>query len=350
MEKNKGIIASSMCFAIMILGILVSGCLGPGGGGGGGTGDKTPPHVSTVNPAQSATGVELTLDKIQVAFDEAMVMTSEKYSITVNGSFFDYTLQWPDNRTLNILPDSLPADTTIRITLDNYYFKDLAGNQLLDDYTWSFKTRQFNIIIQNDQAFPKSSGYYEIIGEVVSQETKGIVAYQFWPDEKGSDMAALKFDVSYYDSGGKLVISDFCLTADIIAFKFGEKIPFRCLESDPNNKINSYMIVINSTWSSLYQVPSPYQLSVNNVQASHTITGDYKITGSLQNPGNKNFDPNRLHVIAIYYESNGKVHEYGDWQNSYIISAGASSDFEITISDILLQIKSNYVIVSLIYP
>ena len=344
-------VAYVLVIAILIaVGITCSGCLGPGGGGGGGgTGDKTPPHVSSVNPAQSATGVELALDKIQVVFDEAMVMTTDNLSVLISGGFFDYTLKWSDNRTFNVLPTSLPADTTISITLYNSEFKDLAGNQLTNNYVWSFKTRPCYVQIQNDQGTENSIGY-QIVGEILNQETKGIVAYEFWSTEKGSDMPAVALDIKYFDSSGNVIIKDSCYPADVIAFKFGDRIPFKCYESDPSNKIKSYAISFTNNWSSLYQVSSPYQLSINNVQASHTVTGDYEVTGSLQNPGNKNFDPNNLHVIVICYESNGKVHDYGDWQNSYIIYAGASSNFDITVSDILLQIKSNYVIVGLIYP
>jgi hypothetical protein len=112
------------------------------------TSDTTPPTISTVEPADEATGVGAT-SNVQAAFSEAM------NSSTIDGSTFtlakqDFTAPVaaqvtydPVSKKAMLDPESdLEADATYTATLKGGVggVKDDAGNPLAEDETWSFTT------------------------------------------------------------------------------------------------------------------------------------------------------------------------------------------------------------------
>src|SRR5215211_5874308 len=112
------------------------------------TGDTTPPTLSTVFPANNATGVGLTIN-VEATFSEAMNAS------TINGSTFTLTsagtttpvaaqvsyASATNQATLDPSTDLAPGTTyTATIKGGNKGVKDLAGNPLRSNNTWSFTT------------------------------------------------------------------------------------------------------------------------------------------------------------------------------------------------------------------
>ena len=112
------------------------------------TSDATPPTISTVEPADGATGTEAT-SNVEAAFSEAI------NSSTIDGSTFTLAKQGsatpvaaqvtydPVSEKATLDPDAgLEADATYTATLKGGAggVKDAAGNPLAEDETWSFAT------------------------------------------------------------------------------------------------------------------------------------------------------------------------------------------------------------------
>jgi hypothetical protein len=110
--------------------------------------DATPPTISTVEPADEATGVGAT-SNVEAAFSEAM------NSSTIDGSTFTLTMQDstapvaaqvtydPVSKKAMLDPEEdLEVDTTYTATLKGGVdgVKDDAGNPLAEDEAWSFTT------------------------------------------------------------------------------------------------------------------------------------------------------------------------------------------------------------------
>lgn len=128
-------------FLSLFIFIILSGC--GGGGSSGGRTDTTPPTVVSTNPSPDEIGV--TSITISVTFSEAMSKS------TINTTTF---IVKKDNRTIigkvtysdsekkaTFTPSSnLSPLSTYTVTIVTGV-KDLAGNAMASNYTWSFTTR-----------------------------------------------------------------------------------------------------------------------------------------------------------------------------------------------------------------
>lgn len=108
--------------------------------------DTTPPTVLTTSPTNGATGVAVNTN-ILVTFDEAMdsstIVASPVFLISLpgRGYFVDRNITY-DSATYTATIDpplDFPYNTTITMTVAATV-KDLAGNQMVSPYTWSFTT------------------------------------------------------------------------------------------------------------------------------------------------------------------------------------------------------------------
>ena len=109
--------------------------------------DTTPPTVSSVTPINGATGV-LSLDQLTVAFSEAMDATSIS-TATIElrdpaSNLVTATVAYNSSSyTATLAPSaSLAKNTTYtaRVKSGTAGVKDVAGNPLATDYTWTFAT------------------------------------------------------------------------------------------------------------------------------------------------------------------------------------------------------------------
>jgi len=131
--------------AMVLSGIVLSGC---GGGGGDGpstapAGDMAPPTVSSTNPSNGATGVTLN-SSVSATFSEAMTnstLTTATFTLvpTSGGAAVAATVDVSGNTaTFTPLAD-LAASTQYTATVTTGA-KDAAGNALAANFIWSFTT------------------------------------------------------------------------------------------------------------------------------------------------------------------------------------------------------------------
>jgi Bacterial Ig-like domain/RTX calcium-binding nonapeptide repeat (4 copies) len=110
--------------------------------------DTTPPTVNTTSPVDNATGTDSTAN-VSATFSEQMdpgTLTTSTFTLTKQGTTsplaatvgYDLT---NNNATLNPSSD-LEANSTYTVTIKggSEGVKDLAGNALEQDYSWSFTT------------------------------------------------------------------------------------------------------------------------------------------------------------------------------------------------------------------
>ncbi len=112
------------------------------------SGDTTPPTVSTVYPANNATGVGLTIN-VEATFSEAMnasTINDSTFTLTTAGTTTPVAAQISyssatNQATLDPNTDLAPGTTyTATVKGGNKGVKDLAGNWLRSNSTWSFTT------------------------------------------------------------------------------------------------------------------------------------------------------------------------------------------------------------------
>jgi hypothetical protein len=153
---NRFIARQTCLLFILILCVLfIAGC-GGGGEGAGETGhwlpgnsDTTAPRVTAVVPLNKATGVARNLKKVTAAFSEAMdsaTLTTASFTLAcpagtpvTGGGAVTYVAA---SRVATLpLPTAtnLPASTVCTATVTTGA-KDLAGNPLAANYTWTFTT------------------------------------------------------------------------------------------------------------------------------------------------------------------------------------------------------------------
>jgi hypothetical protein len=107
---------------------------------GGGTPDTTPPTVSSTNPSNNATGVS-TGATISVTFSEAMSAVSiNATTFTVSGATGSVSSSGA-NATFTPSGALLPSTTYTATVLGGASgVKDVAGNPLASNFTWTFTT------------------------------------------------------------------------------------------------------------------------------------------------------------------------------------------------------------------
>jgi peptidoglycan-N-acetylglucosamine deacetylase len=112
------------------------------------TGDKTPPTVSTVAPANNATGVAV-VSNVEATFSEAMnasTINTSTFTLVKTGTTTPVAAQVSydpatTKATLDPQADLDPGATyTATVKGGKKGVKDLAGNGLRSDSTWSFTT------------------------------------------------------------------------------------------------------------------------------------------------------------------------------------------------------------------
>jgi Bacterial Ig-like domain len=143
---------------VMLFSTVIAAC--GGGGGGGGGGDTTAPTVSSVSPANNATGVALN-STITATFSEAMTAsTLNATTFTLNNGAtcaVTYT-----GTTATCTPTaSLTASTTYIATISTAA-KDLAGNALAAAKTWTFTTGTATTITGTAAAGAPVIGYVSV--------------------------------------------------------------------------------------------------------------------------------------------------------------------------------------------
>ncbi len=124
-------------------GIAVLGMLSIiGSGGGSSTPDTTPPTVSATNPADAATGVFVE-NAISITFSETMnAATINATTFTLEDSVHTPVLASVSyaGNTATLTPINPLAQNTVYTATVTTGAKDLAGNALAADHSWSFTT------------------------------------------------------------------------------------------------------------------------------------------------------------------------------------------------------------------
>ena len=106
--------------------------------------DLTPPTVTSVNPFAGASGV-LTSTNVLVTFNEAMdpatITSSNVFVRTPTSTVVPATLSYTaSTNTATIVPTSALAYSTTYTGVVKAAVKDLAGNAMAADFTWTFTT------------------------------------------------------------------------------------------------------------------------------------------------------------------------------------------------------------------
>jgi hypothetical protein len=139
---NFNILAAG--FAVILLSLAIGGCSDDKKSGGGSSKDKTAPTVTSVHPAADATDVALNT-VILARFSEAMqtaTITGENFAVTSAASTPVPGLVSYDesNFVASFLPSTALTASTVYTATVTTGVKDLAGNALASNYTWSFTT------------------------------------------------------------------------------------------------------------------------------------------------------------------------------------------------------------------
>ncbi len=105
--------------------------------------DKSPPVVSSATPANGATDVPINA-KIAVTFSKAMdpvTVTATTFTLKQVDVALDGTVTYGDaGTTATFVPSAeLPSNATLTVTIATGA-RDLAGNALVNPYTWTFTT------------------------------------------------------------------------------------------------------------------------------------------------------------------------------------------------------------------
>ena len=144
MNKFGSLFKLLMWFMALLLAAFVAGCGSGGGNGEAGAGPGpagTTPTVSSTTPDDLATGVAINRN-IAASFSEAMdaaTITTATFTLTQGGTPVPATVTYAGTvATLNPT-DNLAGDSVFTATITTGA-KDLAGNALAVDKTWSFTT------------------------------------------------------------------------------------------------------------------------------------------------------------------------------------------------------------------
>jgi hypothetical protein len=147
MKKFK-LLQACLAFVLLILSVFsITGCGSNSGHwlGGPFEADTTPPQMSSTSPANGATGVA-TNSAISITFNEAMdpsTITTSTLMVTGPGEVpVPGTVTYSGTTAVFHPTSALAPDTEYAATITTGA-KDLAGNSLVSDYTWTFTTGAF---------------------------------------------------------------------------------------------------------------------------------------------------------------------------------------------------------------
>ncbi|MHA7239780.1 CBM96 family carbohydrate-binding protein [Arthrobacter sp. TMS1-12-1] len=115
----------------------------PSGGSGGSTGDTTAPTVTATSPAANATGVAVNSNVTGTFSEQVTSVTSTTFTLTGPGTTPVPAAVSFSGTTATLNPDTdLAASTTYTATIKGGAsgVKDVAGNALAADRTWTFTT------------------------------------------------------------------------------------------------------------------------------------------------------------------------------------------------------------------
>ena len=127
---------------LALMGGVVSCSDDDGDGGNGGNGDTTAPVVSEIEP-DDQTGVSVN-EPVVVEFSEAMDQTTADGNITLSsGDITGFT--WTNDHTVSVAHTNWAEATQVTVTV-GIGMKDLAGNNLAQQWTASFWTESSNVV------------------------------------------------------------------------------------------------------------------------------------------------------------------------------------------------------------
>jgi alpha-tubulin suppressor-like RCC1 family protein/methionine-rich copper-binding protein CopC len=106
--------------------------------------DTTPPAVTTLYPANEATGVSLTASIVAV-FSEAIKADTGTITVTKNGTPVGGSVSYNNDRIIFYYTGSLSPNTTYTVLVSGV--QDMAGNVMAGSYTWSFTTQAQSLAI-----------------------------------------------------------------------------------------------------------------------------------------------------------------------------------------------------------
>ena len=103
--------------------------------------DNTPPTVTSTNPADNATGVDISTN-ITTSFSEGMdssTITSSTFTVSAGGSNIPGVVSY-NNTTATFNPSGPLVNSTIYTATITTGVKDIAGNNIVSNHTWNFTT------------------------------------------------------------------------------------------------------------------------------------------------------------------------------------------------------------------
>lgn len=110
-------------------------------GGSETEGDKTAPSVVSTLPSSNATNIPLSVPII-VTFNKAIdetTLSTDSFTVTAGGSQVSGSVTY-SNKTATFTPTSALSRSTNYTVILTAAIKDMAGNSLTSNYTWSFST------------------------------------------------------------------------------------------------------------------------------------------------------------------------------------------------------------------
>jgi hypothetical protein len=145
------------------------------------------------------------------------------------------------------------------------------------------------VTILSHDAYVGSTGSYYIVGEV---------------QNIGSNpLKYVKIIATYYNSSGDVVATDYTYT-ELNVIHPNQKSPFKIIliETQQVAKIDHYLLSVSS-YSNADELSAKLQILSNSSYIG--LTGYMYIVGEIKNIGNET--ANYTHVIATFYDLNGKV-------------------------------------------
>ncbi len=231
--------------------------------------DLTPPTVISVSPLANATAVSVNTT-VGVVFSKAVATSTDAINLSCGSHSIGWTVSSDGNGTLTFTPSiyisdlvgfapsPLPPSTICTGTINSKYLKDLAGNTLAGDYTWTFTT---------DGCFQPSGSSNGVCNEYATISSTGVSDEQL--------LASIAIDGDYAMFGFLGAGSPQTRTGSVIIFH-------RTIDGSWSRvqKIKAVDIVSGQLVSDDYTADFGQSLS---------ISGDYAIVGSyyetIQHPG-----------------------------------------------------------------